>query len=238
VRAARLVEIVGGGDVSVLIDTVKATPSVNATPGADSRIKSVMDSGATAPKSALNVLAAIPIVIRLAVLQLQGRPSADIVKSLEAIESELPAEAQPENFVAVAKRALTGSADWKSLWTESVEASKVHQYLRSSVLSVGSVVGAPATTSLHLQVYLAQNLEGFFKKQSSIYREIIAPFFVVYWERVILESVGLFRTSNAYTSRQLQVADLSPTGTRKLLSAMRFCIGVKLPKAQTEWLEG
>src|SRR5713226_9870084 len=87
---------------------------------------------------------------------------------------------------------------------------------------------APVAQSLYLQVSIAQNFEGFFKTCPSLYREIVAPFFVAYWEQTIAESTGLFRTALAYTRRQLQAADGSAKRTRKLLSAMRFCLGVKL----------
>src|ERR1700721_1976743 len=108
-------------------------------------------------------------------------------------------------------------------------AFRAHEYVRGFVLCIGAIDKAPIPESLYLQTYIAQNCENFFKSSPSIYREIVAPFFVAYWERTITQSTGLFRTSLVYTQRQLQVADGSAEGTRKLLSAMRFPYGFKFP---------
>src|SRR5216683_7641722 len=89
---------------------------------------------------------------------------------------------------------------------------------------------APVAQSLSLQVSIAQNFEGFFKACPSLYREIVAPFFAAYWERTIAQTTGEFRTAQAYTPQQLPAADGSAKGTRTLLRAMRFCLGVKLPE--------
>src|SRR6266851_9385447 len=51
----------------------------------------------------------------------------------------------------------------------------------------------------------------------SLYREIVAPLFVAYWERTIAQTTGEFRTAQAYTQQQLQAADGSAKGTRSLL---------------------
>ena len=238
VRAAQLVELMGATDATGLIDTVKATPEIKATADEILRVQYVVDSAPKGPKSVMSALPALPIVVRLASLQFQGRPSAAIVESLEAIESVIPKEAQPENFVAETRKALVEEADWKALWEEGGEGIKAHRYIQGLVLCIGAVSRAPVTQSLYLQISLAQNLEGFFKPCRSVYREIVAPFFVAYWERAIADSVGLFRTAHAYTQRQLQLADGSPEGTRKLLSAMRFCLGAEFPKPQMEWLDG
>ncbi len=97
---------------------------------------------------------------------------------------------------------------------------------------------APVAQSLSLQVSIAQNFEGFFKTCPSLYREIVAPFFVAYLERTITQTAAVFCTALAYTQRQLQAADGSAEGTRKLLSAMRFCLDAKLPRDTMEWLDG
>jgi hypothetical protein len=157
--------------------------------------------------------------------------------SLAAIESVIPPEVQPENFVGQIRRALVDEPDWETLWNAGSAAFGAHEYASGLVLQIGAIDKAPIPQSLHLQVYVAQYLDGFFKSFPSLYREIIAPFFVAYWKRAIDESLA-FRTALAYTQRQLQVADGTPVGTRKLLSAMRFCLGVKLPGPQMEWLDG
>jgi hypothetical protein len=110
------------------------------------------------------------------------------------------------------------------------------QYARGLILCLGAMERAPIIQSLYLQTSLAQQFEGFFRSSPSIYREIIAPMFKAYWERTLANST-VFRTGTSYTTRQFELADGSPNGTRRLLSAMRFCIGVKLPDETMAWLE-
>jgi len=88
-----------------------------------------------------------------------------------------------------------------------------------------------------MQTYLAQHFDKLFKTCPSIYREIIAPFFLAYWGRTVALPTALFRTSLTYTQKQLRVVDGSADGTRKLLSAMRFCLGVTLPEETQNWLD-
>jgi hypothetical protein len=87
-----------------------------------------------------------------------------------------------------------------------------------------------------MQTYLAQQFEKLFKTCPSIYRETIAPFFMAYWERAIALPTPLFRTSLTYTQKQLRLMDGSADGTRKLLNAMKFCLGVTLPEETQNWL--
>ncbi len=105
------------------------------------------------------------------------------------------------------------------------------------VLCIGAMGSAPVSQSLYLQTYIAENFEKFFKTCPSLYREIVAPLFVAYWERTIAQTTGEFRTAQAYTQQQLQAADGSAKGTRNLLRAMRFCLGVKLPEHAMNWLD-
>ncbi len=235
-RAAQLANIMIATNVGGLIATAKASTEINATE-AISRAEAWVDSASRSPKSALLVVPIVPIAIRLALLHFGGRPTAVIAASLEVIESVIPEGLQPENFVAETRRALIDETDWRLLWNDGCRAARDHEYVRSCVLCIGAMDRAPVARSLWVQVSIAQNLEGFFRSCPSIYREIVAPFFVAYWERTIAESTGLFRTALAYTQRQMNVVDGSAHGTRKLLSAMRFCLGVTLPDPQMKWLE-
>jgi len=76
-----------------------------------------------------------------------------------------------------------------------------------------------------------------FSEQSQLYGSVIAPFFVEYWR----EQAGLvlhpFRTAQSHTLRQLELSDGTIAGTRKLLSAIRFCLGADLPQDAMSWLE-
>ena len=96
---------------------------------------------------------------------------------------------------------------------------------------------APLAQSLYMQIYLAQQFDKLLKTDSSIYREIVAPFFLAYWQRTVALPTTLFRTSLTYTQKQLRLVDGSADGTRKLLSAMRFCLGVALPEETQKWLD-
>jgi hypothetical protein len=112
----------------------------------------------------------------------------------------------------------------------------VSQYARGLILCLGAMQRAPIIQSLYLQTYLARQFEGFFGTTPSIYREIVAPMFKAYWKRTLANST-VFCTGVSYTTRQFELANGSPNGTRKLLSAMRFCMGVKLPYETMAWLE-
>jgi hypothetical protein len=102
---------------------------------------------------------------------------------------------------------------------------------------------SPIYKQLQSQLYilesttLAQQLEGFFQTRQSIYREIVVPFFVAYWQGTIGHSTGLFRRALTYTQRQLEFVDGSVAGTRRLLSAMRFCLGEQPPESAMKGLE-
>lgn len=175
--------------------------------------------------------------MRLAFLQFRGGTADATNALLEAIESVIPADIQPENFVGEIRRALVDETDWQVLWRDGCRAFEAHEYVRGCVLSIGAMNKASVSHSLYLQVTIAQNFDGLFRPCQSLYREIAAPFFAAYWERIAKDSTGVFRTAQAYTLRQLKVADGTAEGTRRLLSAMRFCLGVKLPQQAMDWLD-
>jgi hypothetical protein len=75
-----------------------------------------------------------------------------------------------------------------------------------------------------------------FCDEISIYRNMVAPFFVEYWKVQAEKSLHPFRTAHSYTNRQFGLSDGTVAGTKKLLSAMRFCLGASLPEDATSWL--
>lgn len=117
----------------------------------------------------------------------------------QKIESVIPPDLQPKNLVAEMQRALVDEIDWQTLWSAGCHAYTIHEYVRGCRLRIGAVGKAPTSHSLYLQVSLAKNLEGFFKSLQSLYREIVSPFSVAYWEKTTAESTGLFRTAQAHT---------------------------------------
>ena len=52
------------------------------------------------------------------------------------------------------------------------------------------------------------------------------------------QSLVLFNTPETYTRRQLQLADGSPRGTRRLLAAMVSCLRVAVTPETAAWLNG
>lgn len=235
-RAARLVAVMTAADENSIVAKVNASVGV-AGAGKVSGIEEVLASvpSGTA-ESLVGVIPIVPIAIRLDFRQFRGGTTAATGTSLAAIESVIPPNIQPENFVREMRRALVDETDWHVLWADACRAFQAHEYVRGYVLCIGAMDKAPPSQSLYLQISIAQNFEGFFKPYPSLYKEIVAPFFVAYWEQTLAEYTCLFRTALTYTQRQLQTTDGSPKGTRRLLRAMYFCLNVELPSAAVQWL--
>jgi hypothetical protein len=193
-------------------------------------------SPAEGRRSVMRVIPLLPMAFRLVYLQLRDTTKLETAAYLREIEGVMPVDAQPESFCATLQRALIDNIDWRTLQQEGCDAMRGSEYARGLILCLGAMERAPAIQSLYLQTNLAKQFEGFFRSTPSIYREIIAPMFKAYWERTLANST-VFRTGMSYTARQFALADGSPNGTRKLLSAMRFCMGVKLPDETMAWLE-
>jgi hypothetical protein len=191
IRAAQLANVMIAMDVDKIIATAKASTGINAT-AETSRVEAFVVSEPHAPRSGLSVIPMIPIAIRLAFLQFRRGSTAATAASLAMIESVIPTDLQPEHFVAETTKALVDKTDWQVLWNDGSHATRAHEYVRGFVLCIGAMAKAPPVQSLYLQIWIAQNLEGFFKSCPSLYREIIAPFFVAYWERTIAQYTGLF----------------------------------------------
>jgi hypothetical protein len=238
VCAAQLIDIVMATDV----DNIVAPANTGAARDVSQKTSEINALGASVPsaarKSLLLVTSMVPVGIRLAFLQFRGATVAATAASLTAIESVIPPDVQLENFVGEIRRALVDETHWQVLWDDACRAFQAHEYVRGCVLCIGAMNRAPVPQSLYLQVTIAQNFAGFFKPCPSLYREIVAPFFAAYWERATADSIGLFRTAQAYTQRQVRAADGTAEGTRRLLNAMRFCLGVKFPEPAMNWLDG
>jgi len=82
-----------------------------------------------------------------------------------------------------------------------------------------------------------EKLGRLFSGGSSLYSAIVAPFFVEYFKTKAALTAHPFRTAQAYTLRQLLLSDGSVEGTRRLLSAMRFCMGITLPPDAMVWID-
>jgi hypothetical protein len=76
-----------------------------------------------------------------------------------------------------------------------------------------------------LQIMFAQICEQVSMATPTNYREVIVPLFREDWERMIGNSILLFRTSPAYTRGRFELLDGSAAGTREFLAAMQFCLG-------------
>ncbi|MGB7591339.1 MAG: hypothetical protein WCD04_19345 [Terriglobia bacterium] len=236
-KAARLAAIMAQTDVDSVTLALRASIGVAST-GTASAFEGVVGSAPPgALKSGLRVIPFIPIVVRLAFLQFRGAASPAIASHLMEIESIIPTQLQPENFIAEVRRSLIDETGWTVLRDDGFRGIQTNEYIRAFVLCIGAMGKAPIAQSLYLQTYLAQQFEKLFETCPSIYREIIAPFFLAYWERTVASPTCLFRTSLMYTQQQLRLADGSADGTRKLLSAMRFCLGVTLPQETQDWFD-
>jgi tetratricopeptide (TPR) repeat protein len=188
-----------------------------------------------AQQSTMRVIPLVPMAIRLADLQLHGWTRAETESALTGIERIMPADKQPEAFGQALRRSFLEDIDWSKLQQEGYDAMRSGEYARALILLVGAMQRAPIIQSLYLQTYLAQNFEQWFGTAKSIYRTIVAPMFRAYWEHALATSTD-FRTGMSYTNRQFELLDGTPSGTRKFLSAMRFCLGASLPEDTMNWL--
>ena len=122
-------------------------------------------------QSALRVMPIIPICTRLAYLQFAGGTRSDIDASLAIIDGAIPPHLQPENFVALIRRALVVDDDWHSLWSDSCSAYKAKEYVRGAILGIGAMGKAPVPQSLYMQVSIAAKSGWIFGTYVAIYRE-------------------------------------------------------------------
>ena len=178
----------------------------------------------------------VPIAVRLTTLSIEGATPDEIAGYLSEIEKHVPTEKAPCGFVNDLRRCLVVPDDWDALHQEGYNAIPANNLVHGYVLTLGAMRNAPVRAALSLQIMLAEHLEGFFGTAPSIYHYVIAPMFRAYWKDAIDQSLVLFNKSETYTRRQLQLADGSPHGTRRLLAAMVFCLGVGVTPETAAWL--
>jgi hypothetical protein len=187
-------------------------------------------SRASAPAMSLARLrTAIPIVFRLATLVVQGSAPSELETAIAALEEETNTVTEAEGFAASLRRCFLEQMDGQTLTDEAVAAHHAFQYVKSYTLMVGAIVRSPAKESLYLQVRMMETMSGVFSERSQLYGSVIAPFFVEYWKAQAAQVLHPFRTAQAHTLRQLDLSDGTVAGTRRLLSAIRFCMGADLP---------
>lgn len=90
--------------------------------------------------------------------------------------------------------------DWRSLYELVAKYYDKGRMGLGLIAMVGCILHSPVKQSLAFQVSFAQTLAKLFPKRSSLWREIIEPFFLAYWAEK--ESAGevVFRTSQSYMS--------------------------------------
>lgn len=237
IRAAELAALMMKTDIESFSSMLRTATDAAAAERV-SEFEAAVDSAQSgAVTSGLLIIPFVPIAIRLAFHHFRGESAPVIVSALVDIESVIPVDRQPEGLCAEIRRALIDETDWRTLRDEGFRAIQTNEHVRGFVLCIGAMDKAPAAQSLYMQTYLAQEFDKLSKTYVSIYRELVAPFFLAYWARTVAMPTALFRTSLTYTQKQLRVVDGSADGTRRLLSAMRFCLGVTLPKETQEWLD-
>lgn len=197
----------------------------------------LLSSSREAIVSLSKVATAIPITFRLATRIQQGASTEEITTAIAAVESGIEPVPEATGLAAGLRRSFVEDTDWRTLAEEAIVAHDTIDYVKSQTLMVGAILKAPPSQSLHLQVKLMRNLAGLFSARSSLYNAIIAPFLVEYFKTQASRTVHPFRTAQAYTLRQLELSDGSVAGTRRLLSAMRFCMGITLPPDEMAWLD-
>ena len=206
------------------------------TPEQQAMLANVVSSASVPAMSFARVPTVIPIVFRVATLVVQGAASSELETAIAALETETNTCSESEGFAISLRRCFLKESDGQTLMDEAVAAHNASQYVKSHTLRVGAIVRSPATQSLYLQVRLMEALSVIFSERSQLYGSVIAPFFVEYWRAQAGLVLHPFRTAQSHTLRQLELSDGTIAGTRKVLRAIRFCLGVDLPQDAMSWL--
>jgi hypothetical protein len=206
------------------------------TPEQQAMLANVVSSASVPGMSLARVTTVIPIVFRVATLVVQGSTSNELEAAIAAVEAETNTCNEAEGFALSLRQCFLENADGQTLMNEAAVAHNAFQYVKSHTLRVGAIVQSSATQSLYLQVRLMEFLSRIFPERSQLYGAVIAPFFVEYWRAQAGLVLHPFRTAQSHTLRQLELSDGTIAGTRKLLSAIRFCLGADLPQDAMSWL--
>lgn len=238
-RATELAVLMGEADPNDLISRTKALVSATATdPSAKVAEIDAMVAATTPPKLLpfLLVRPFVPIAVRLVDLSLRGASRDEILGYLAEVEALLPADHPPQGFVADLRRILIEDTDWQTMQQQGYDAVTANDLVHGYILCLGAMRHAPVPAALYLQAMLAEHLDHIAITTPSLYREVIAPLFRTYWEKTVEQSAAVFRTGLSYTKRQLELADGSDVGTRRLLVAMGFCLGLAVSEKMKAWL--
>jgi hypothetical protein len=218
-------------------------PSINKT-GAFSKISddqkaqlSGFPNSSAAVMSLSKLRVAIPITLRLATQLLKGASREDTAAAISAVQVETEEIPEAGQFASGLRRSLIDEVDWRTLSDESLVAHGEIDYVNAQTLVVGAILKSPAGQALYFQIRLMETLGKLFSSESSLYSAIVAPFFVEYFREQATRTDHPFRTAQTYTLRQLELSDGTVGGTRRMLHAMRFCMGVTLPPDAMVWLD-
>ena len=207
-----------------------------------SAVRSILAANLT-PQARLSVLL-VPVIaatLKLAFLKLDSADSPvsqtmieEAIQQLEAIPIAHPA---PEPYIVAIRASLFGDANWEQLHQQSVDSAARAEYLCTFIYMIGTILRAPLRESLYSQIWLVRQMEQGFRLHPSIIREVEAPFFIRYWDRACSRSGFEFSVRPSYAKQQVDSAEKSFSGLRRLLKEMRFCLGTPLPDDVMAWLD-
>ncbi len=186
--------------------------------------------------SLMRLRGVMPIVFRIAMMTLRGVNQVEIEKAIALLDNEVVAIPESEGFVEALRTCFIEDHGIEALRAECVAAHGKSQYLKSYTFMLGELIRSSAQQSLYLQVTMMETLGRVFSDEMPIYRNMVAPFFVEFWKAQAEKSLHPFRTAHSYTTRQFDLSDGTVAGTKKLLTAMRFCLGASLPEDAMSWL--
>ena len=235
-RAGKLCVLQISPGIEEILAKPKPTKAIDA-PEDQTIVAEIVASASVPAMSLARLKTVMPIVFRVATLVVQGSPSSDVEAAIAALERETGTASESEGFAECLRRSFLEPSDGQSLSDEAAATHRAFQYLKSYTLMLGAVLRSPAKQSLYLQVKIMETLSRVFSERSQLHARVIAPFFVEYWNKQAAQVLHPFRTAQSHTLRQLDLSDGTIAGTRKLLTAMRFCLGADLPEDEMSWLE-
>lgn len=178
----------------------------------------------------------MPIVFRVAMMTLRDVDKVEIEKAIVSLEKEVGTIPESEGFVEALRTCFIADQGIEALRADCLAAHGQSQYLKSYTFMLGELIRSSAQQSLYLQVKMMETLGRIFSDEMPIYRNMVAPFFAEFWKAQAEKSLHPFRTAHSHTTRQFDLSDGTIAGTKRLLSAMRFCLGASLPEDATSWL--
>jgi len=220
-----------------VLPSINKSAALAKSPEQEAFAQSVLASSSAAVISLSKLRIGTPITLRLATRVLQGASTEEISAAITAVQVETGEVPESGDFTSALRRSFMDEVDWKTLADEAVAAHGEFDYVKAQTLMAGAILKSPPGQSLYLQVRSMETLGRLFSGGSSLYSAIVAPFFVEYFKARAARTDHPFRTAQTYTLRQFELSDGSVEGTRRLLSAMRFCMGIALPPDAMSWLD-